>query len=265
MMAHASGASKLNVNPLFPGPPPMRVAALMSGSGSNLQKILQNQAHGKAYRVVCILTDNPQSNAKAIAKRFGIPYEENDIAAFYRQKKRKRSDLTVRPEFDRITIAKLTPYKPDAVAYCGYMSLASPVLVNAFLGVNVHPADLRIKDNQGHRRFVGAHAVRDAILAGQKELRATTHLVSEKADQGAILMVSQHVRVRLPKGFNANDATPVENVTREHQERLKEKGDWVIFPKTLQGIAEGRFAKDGKGRLYFDGKPVPDGVDASKA
>jgi len=242
----------------------MRVAALMSGSGTNLVKILENKAHGSAYQVVCILTDHPESNALAIAKKFKIPYEENDIAAFYRQKEKKKSDLSFRPEFDRITVSKLKPYKPDALAYCGYMSLASPELVKSFLGVNVHPADLRILDKSGRRKFTGTHAVRDAILAGQKQLRATTHLVSQQADQGAILMVSQPVPVKLPKGFDRTDAAQVDAVARGHQERLKEKGDWVIFPKTLEAIGSGRFARDVQGALYFNGKPAPDGVAAAK-
>jgi len=144
------------------------------------------------------------------------------------------------------------------------MSLASSVLVNAFLGVNVHPADLRILDKGGRRRFVGPHAVRDAIMAGEKQLRSSTHLVSEKADQGAILMVSQPVPVKLPKGFDRNDAGQVEAVATKHQEQLKEKGDWVIFAKTLEAIGQKRFAKDGKGRLYFDGKAMPKGDTTSK-
>lgn len=235
----------------------MRVAALMSGSGSNLVKLLENPSHGKTYQIVCILTDNPRSNAKTIARKFNRPYLENDIAAFYRQKGKPRSDLSLRSEFDRISVAKLAPYAPVVLAYCGYMSLASPVLVNAFLGVNVHPADLRFLDNNGNRKFVGANAVRDAILAGQKELHATTHLVSNDADQGAILMVSEPVKVKLPKGFDPTDAKQLEAVVREHQERLKEKGDWIVFPKTLETIGCGRFAKDGKGRLFFDGKAMP--------
>jgi len=239
----------------------MRVAALMSGSGSNLVKILQNPAHGKAYKVVCVLTDNPESQAESIAKQYGIDYEQNDIDAFYRQKKLKKADLSVRGEFDRETVKLLRPYQPDVVAYCGYMSIASQELVKAFLGVNVHPADLSLLDEAGHRAFVGKHAVKSAILSGEKVLRSTTHIVEDTVDGGRLLVRSAPVAVKLPKDFNPKNDTQVQDVAAEHQNQLKEEGDWVIFPKTLQWIAEKRFEEDATGALYFDGNPVPHGVE----
>ena len=45
-----------------------------------------------------------------------------------------------------------------------------------------------------------------------------------------------------------------------NQDRLKEAGDWVVFPMTLQYVAEGRFAADESGAVYFDGEPVPAGL-----
>ncbi len=239
----------------------MRVAALMSGGGSNLVKILEHPAHGKAYQVVCVLTDNPESAAKDIANQYGIDYEENDIGAFYHLKHLKKTDLSVRPEFDRETVKLLRPYQPDVVAYCGYMSIASPVLVKAFLGVNVHPADLSLLDEAGHRAFVGKHAVRSAILAGEKVLRSTTHLVEETVDGGRLLVRSGPVPVKLPNAFNPKNDSQVQKAAEEHQNRLKEEGDWVIFPKTLQWLAEKRFEEDKTGALYFDGRPVPHGVE----
>jgi hypothetical protein len=49
------------------------------------------------------------------------------------------------------------------------------------------------------------------------------------------------------------------NLVDDHQERLKEVGDWKIFPRTIEMIAEGRFAFDEEGNVYVDGKPVPEG------
>ncbi|MCP4668777.1 MAG: formyl transferase, partial [Deltaproteobacteria bacterium] len=46
----------------------------------------------------------------------------------------------------------------------------------------------------------------------------------------------------------------------EHQERLKEAGDWKIFPRTIEMIARGRFALDENNRVYVDGDPVPEGL-----
>ncbi len=233
----------------------------MSGSGSNLRKIIESKAHGSSYTVVCILTDNPASNAKVIASEYGIPYEENDIAAFYAKKGKPRKDLSLRPEFDAITITLLKKHKPDVVAYCGYMSIASPVLANTFLGINVHPADLSILDAKGLRKYRGGHAVRDAILAGENAIRSTTHIVEETVDGGRLLMRSKPVKVVLPKGFNPLNPSQLEAAEKENQNRLKEKGDWVIFPKTLEFIAEGRFTQDKSGKIHFNGKAALKGVE----
>jgi folate-dependent phosphoribosylglycinamide formyltransferase PurN len=105
--------------------------------------------------------------------------------------------------------------------------------------------------------------VRDAILAGERALRASTHVVREKVDHGEILVVSEPVPVRLPEGIVlkelALDKRLLRIVVDEHQERLKERGDWVIFPLTIQMIAKGRFTLDGDGGVYVDGVPAPRG------
>ncbi|MDP2718076.1 MAG: formyltransferase family protein, partial [Candidatus Micrarchaeota archaeon] len=205
----------------------------------------ENPENGRTYRVVCIFTDKPASNAQALAKQFSVAYEENDLAAFYRKKGKPKSDLSVRGEFDQVTVEKLSRHAPDVLAYAGYMAIASPTLVNAFLGINVHPADLAVLDENGKRKYVGAHAVRDAILAGEKKLRATTHVVSNVVDGGPVLMRSKPVPVRrLPKGFDPKNREQLNRVAQEHQERLKRQGDFVIFPETLKKLAKGTlFAK----------------------
>jgi hypothetical protein len=57
----------------------------------------------------------------------------------------------------------------------------------------------------------------------------------------------------------AEDKNLRSRVVKEHQEKLKERGDWIIYPLTVQLIAEGRFSLD-KGKVYFNGRPVPQGV-----
>ena len=45
-----------------------------------------------------------------------------------------------------------------------------------------------------------------------------------------------------------------------YRDQLKEIGDWIIFPRTLEYIADGRFAQDDEGRLYFDNERIPNGL-----
>jgi phosphoribosylglycinamide formyltransferase-1 len=118
---------------------------------------------------------------------------------------------------------------------------------------------LRILEG-GRRKYTGDYAVRDAILAGESVLRATTHIVREEVDGGEILMVSAPVRVELPEGVEPGKPAWPEHrdlwtrIAGEHQERLKRLGDWEILPKTLEWLARGRYCVDEEGRTYLDEK-----------
>lgn len=239
---------------------PMRVAGFMSGHGSNLRKIIEHQQCTSAYEVVVIFTDNPHSAAKTIGKEFGIPVITHNIKQFYQEHTASLTDLSLRPDFDRATIHALEPYTVAVAAYAGYMSIASGVLVRAFLGINVHPADLSIIEN-GKRKYTGAHCVRDAVLARETEMRSTTHLVETQVDGGRILMVSKPVTIPVGTGLDTSLPREVQNkIVSEYQNKLKQIGDWDIFPKTLEYLATGRFAQDDRGNLYFDNNPIPAGV-----
>ncbi len=243
----------------------MRVAGFMSGSGSNLRKIIEHGRKREAEegrtpcQVVVIFSENPKSNAKKIGNDYGIPVVLRDLEPFCEERGKPRRDLSVRAEFDEGTVKALKPFSVDVTAYAGYMSIATDPLINAFLGVNVHPADLSIM-NGSKRKYTGDHAVRDAIVAGERQLRASTHIIEPKVDYGRILMISALLPVNLPQGFDPNNKDQVKAVSDEHQNRLKEKGDWVVFPRTLEYIADGRYSQDSEGRLYFDNKPIPQGV-----
>ena len=128
------------------------------------------------------------------------------------------------------------------------MSIVTSLLLRTYLGINVHPADLSVVDGNGRRRYTGDKAVAKALQAGERFIRATTHILEEKVDYGKVLMVSAPLEVRA--GESADDA----------QSRLKEAGDWVIFPQTLRYLADGRFARDDEGKIHFDGEPIPNGV-----
>lgn len=257
------------------GDAPMRVACFVSGSGTNARRIIERSLEeGSLYEVSLIFTDvrddrlrrsgEKRCKAKDIADEHGISYECEDIRDFYRERGVKRTDLSLRPEFDRLVVEKVTPYGVDLVALAGYMSITTRPLLEAYPEkmVNVHPADLSIME-ENERKYVGIHVVRDAILAGERELRASTHVVHEKVDHGEILVVSEPVPVRLPEGVVLNELAQDKQllgvIVDEHQEWLKERGDWVIFPMTIQMIAEGRFALDGEGGVYVDGAPAPRG------
>jgi folate-dependent phosphoribosylglycinamide formyltransferase PurN len=254
----------------------MRVACFVSGSGTNARRIIErSNKPDSLYEVALIFTDirddryyksgKKRCRAKEIAEENGIPYECEDIRDFYRSRGHKtRRDLSLRPEFDRLVVEKVDPHGIDVIALAGYMSITTQPLLEAYDGriVNVHPADLSVMEG-GDRKYVGIHVVRDAILAGENELRSSTHVVREEVDRGEILVISEPLPVELPEGVDLGllerDDELLAKVVDEHQDRLKELGDWVIYPMTLQMIAEGKFALDDRGVMHFDGRMVPSG------
>jgi len=248
-----------------PAEGPLRLVGLMSGSGTNIRKILEHQhflarEEGAApFIMVVLFSDTWNSNATAIGKEFDLPVITHDIAGFYAKRGKKRSDLSIRPEFDRQTATALTPFQVKVGVYGGYMSVATAPLIQAFLGINVHPADLSI-EHQGKRTYTGDHAVRDALAAGEKTIAASTHLIEEAVDQGRLLMISSPLAVKTLPQWNLEHPEDLKKAESHNQDRLKERGDWVIFPKTIEYIARGRYGRDEAGNLYFDEKSIPRGL-----
>ncbi len=241
----------------------LRVAGFMSGGGTNLIKILGHEQRLKEERgespfhVAVILSDNHKSNASGIGANFGIPAFIYDLESFCSHRGKPLKDMTAREEYERECLKVLNEFECAVAAYAGYMRKATSAFVNSFLGVNVHPADLTLRNPDGKPRYRGEHVVRDALQAGEKTIKSTTHIVAEKVDCGSILMVSEPLDVKYPIPGDV-----IDRIANYYQDALKAKGDWVIFPKTLEYIADGRFARDEKGNLYFDGKPIPDGLAA---
>jgi len=255
---------------------PMRAACFMSGSGTNVVKILENQlqkGNGCPYKIVLIFTDvfdpsNQKCRAQSISAEHQVAYEYNDIAEFYTLHGREsKKDLSLRPQYDQLTLEMIEKYDLDLIALCGYMSIVTRPLLERYEDriVNVHPADLSVREGD-RRKYTGLNAVRDAILAGEKKLHSSTHIVREKVDYGEILMRSPPVDVILPSGVTLQDLHKPENaaltkqIAAEHQARLKEKGDWLIYPKTLEMLGEGRYAVDGRGNIYVDNVLMPNGL-----
>lgn len=253
----------------------MRVACFMSGSGTNVVKILKNQLQRGSrcpYKVVLVFSDvfdpsNQKCKAQLISSQYGVDYKCNDIMEFYRQHGHQtKRDLSLRPQYDQIVGDLIAECDLDLVALCGYMSILTTAFLENYEAhvINVHPADLSVKE-AGKRKYTGINAVRDAILAGEKALHSTTHVVRPEVDYGEILMRSTPIEVILPEGLSLHDLRKGENteilkrIVDEHQVRLKENGDWVIYPRTLEMIGEGRYALDGQGNVYLDGVLMPNG------
>lgn len=244
---------------------PLRVAAFMSGSGTNITTLLQMEDPG--FEVSFIFSDRTDGKCRGeqIAHEYGLPYFAYDTRRFHAVRGIKRSVLSAegmaaRKEYDQVAATLLKAFDIDVIALGGYMSF-----LTLGRGVNVHPADLSIINEDGSRTFVGDDAVLDAIAAGQSELRSSTLWIDQGVDSGPLLMVSDALPVVLdhPLEQIKADSALMRRVADEHQERLKEAGDWIVFPETLRLIAAGRMGLTADGVVTLDGKAYPMGVRPS--
>ena len=262
----------MNLRPLFDPLEegrPMRVAAFMSGSGTNIlrllehEKILREKEGRSPFQVVFLFCDRSDGSCKGerIALDRGIFYVSHDVRAFHKMRGLKRTvvtaqGLSARKEFDSVAAKLVEAFAIDVIALGGYMSYLT-------LGrcVNVHPADLSLLTPEGKRKYVGDQAVLDAISAGEKVLRSSTIWTDQGVDTGPLLMVSQPLTVEFQGPIETLVADPgrLSRVAEDHQRRLKETGDWKIFSRTIELIARGRFALDEENHVFLDGHPVPEG------
>jgi folate-dependent phosphoribosylglycinamide formyltransferase PurN len=248
---------------------PMRVAAFMSGSGTNILKLLEREKRLKAeqgsspFEVIFIFSDRSDGSCQGerIAFEHGIPYCSFDIRSFHRIRGLKRSvatseGLSARKAYDGVPHQLIKAFEIDMVALGGYMSYTTLDRC-----INVHPADLSILTPDGRRKYVGDHSVLDAIAAGETSLRSSTIWTDKGVDTGPLLMVSAPVKIELPEPLEGlcRNRERLLAVAEDHQRRLKEMGDWIILPQSVEMIARGRFALNPEGRVYVDGHPVPHG------
>jgi folate-dependent phosphoribosylglycinamide formyltransferase PurN len=248
---------------------PMRVAGFMSGSGTNIMKLIEQEKRLKAregtspFEVIFIFSDRSDGACagEKIALENAIPYFSYDIRRFHQVRSSKRSvntseGLETRKEYDRVAKLLVETFNIDVIALGGYMSYTT---LNRC--VNVHPADLSVVLSDGRRKFVGDNAVHDAIAAGETTLRASTLWTDKGVDTGPLLIVSEPLPVELPEPLERliKDKEKFYGVVHHHQEQLKVVGDWKIFPLSIEMISRGRFALDEKNQVYVDGEPVPDG------
>jgi phosphoribosylglycinamide formyltransferase-1 len=148
-----------------PLPEGSRFAVLASGSGTNLQALLD------AYpgNVAVVAGDKREAFAFERARRAGVPVEYVDPA-----------DFEDREDFDRELADRVAAHDVELVVGAGYMRVLSPVFLERFEAVlNVHPSLLP--------EFKGLHAVRRALAAGVEETGVTVHFMVEEVDAGPIV------------------------------------------------------------------------------
>ena len=172
---------------------PIRVAVLCSHRAPGLVHVLsRDRNRGSLYEIVCCVTSEATFAEEVRVERRGIPTIPHPIQHFYGVVGRPLRDLDARREYDERTVRKLAPYKPDLIVLSSYLYLLTEPMLDAFPDriVNIHHSDLLARRPDGSPRYPGLRAVRDAILAGERETRASAHIVDAEIDAGQVLLRS---------------------------------------------------------------------------
>jgi len=149
----------------------MRIVVLVSGTGSNLQAVIDAVKSGELdVEIAAVGADRPDTYGVERSYEAGI---ETFVVNF--------NSFETRAEWDAALRDKVLSYKPDVVVSSGFMRIVSADFIDAFGGkyVNTHPALLPA--------FPGAHGVRDAMAYGVKVTGCTVHWADAGVDTGPII------------------------------------------------------------------------------
>jgi folate-dependent phosphoribosylglycinamide formyltransferase PurN len=186
-----------------------------------------------SYSFVGAFTDRPASSGIDAATQVGIPLKIHDFKAWREKHGVRASDIDARAEYFADVVEMIREWDADVLMFSGFMLITTDPLISAYEGrvLNVHPADLRIMNNEGKRRYVGpGNAVIQAqIEDGLVETRSTVHVVTHEVDGGPIVAVSPPLAV-LP-----------EKDAHEHQEKMKYACDGPAYREAFLRIASGAF------------------------
>ena len=195
----------------------LRLAVLVSGGGTNLQAILDGIDKGTITnaKVSVVVSNNKNAYALTRAQKAGIP------AVCVSPK-----DYENREAFNRALLETIQSHQPDLVVLAGCLVVIPPEMVEAYPNriINIHPAMIPSFCGTG---YYGLKVHEAALARGVKVTGATVHFVDAGTDTGPIIL--QKAVEILP-----GDTPEV------LQRRVMEQAEWVIMPKAIDLIANGR-------------------------
>ncbi|OHE31091.1 MAG: phosphoribosylglycinamide formyltransferase [Syntrophus sp. RIFOXYC2_FULL_54_9] len=200
------------------------IGVLVSGSGSNLQSIIDHIESGTLdAEIRVVLSNNPEAYALERCRKHHI----SSVVLDHRQ-------FDCRESYDRRAVAILVSSGVELVVMAGFMRILSPEFFRAFPSriINIHPALLPA--------FPGMHVQQKAVEYGVKFAGCTVHFADEGIDTGPIIIQSV-VPVY-------EDDTPESLSTRILKEEHR------IYPQAIQYYAEGRLVIEGRRVLIGNGR-----------
>ena len=195
----------------------MKIAVLVSGSGSNLQALI-DQLHRDTtcdIEICVVISDRKTAYALDRASQANIPAHVV-----------KLRDFPNRNAFDAAISSVIDDYEAELIVLSGFMKVLQPQFVQKYRNriINIHPSLLPA--------FPGAHPLRDTLAYGVKVSGATVHFVDEGLDTGPII-----AQVSVPVYDNDNEESLHARIQIEEHK---------IYPNVVKWYAAGRLEVFGR-------------------
>lgn len=195
----------------------LRMAVLVSGGGTNLQAVIDSIENGTVTNaeIAVVISNNRSAYALERAKQNGI-----DAAVV------SPKDYETREAFNRALLEKIQSYQVDLVVLAGCLVVIPKIMVDAYPNriINIHPSLIPSFCGTG---YYGLKVHEAALERGVKVTGATVHFVDDGTDTGPII---------LQKAVEIKDGDTPEVLQR----RVMEEAEWVIMPKAIDLIANGK-------------------------
>ncbi len=203
--------------------PKCRAVCLISGSGTNLQNIIENINNEiLQIELVSVISDNPKAKGIQRAKREGIDTKIIDYSTY----KNRR-------EFDESLEIEMLSINPDLIILAGYMKILNINFCNIFAGriLNIHPSLLpKYKGLNTHQR----------VIDNREELHgASVHFVVPELDEGPVIIQYQFEIER--------------HDDRHSLQKKVQQGEYIIYSKAIKWFSEKRLIFDSE-KIYLDNK-----------
>lgn len=202
---------------------PLAVVVLISGNGSNLQAIMDfiQQQH-LPVKIRAVISNRADAYGLTRAKNAGI---ETHVI--------NHREHPNRESFDQALQACIDDYQPDLILLAGFMRILTPAFVEHFRGkmLNIHPSLLP--------RYQGLNTHKRVLEAGETEHGVSVHLVTPELDAGPVI---------LQRSVPVHPDDTVDTLANRIHEQ-----EYIIYPKVLQWIVEGRVKIKGD-QVWLDDK-----------
>ena len=195
----------------------LKLAVLVSGGGTNLQAIIDAISAGKITNACISVVISNNANAYALERARAHGIEALCISP---------KDFESREAFNQAFLDKLNSYNVDLVVLAGFLVVLPEMMIKEYTNriVNIHPSLIPSFCGKG---FYGLKVHEGVLARGVKVTGATVHFVDEGTDTGPII---------LQKAVEVEDDDTPEVL----QKRVMEQAEWVILPKAIDLIANGK-------------------------